>query len=152
MRLQGCEGGRRRARDGTSSRHSRQPRWAITHTPVGSGAPTRAAEVVAESGFLTAAPALEWQAQAGRGGGTCTPSTGRARGCRRAGGQGHPGVSRTQESPGWLAARGFTLPEGRLPPGWEALGRAWALGRLLCGPMQGPRVHLQPRHPLALPS
>ena len=150
MRLQGCEGGGRRTRHGTSSRRSRQPRWAITHTPVRSGALARAAEVVAESCTCSGVAG-----PGGKGWGHLhtqhRPRHGRAWGCRRAGGQGHLGVSRTQESPGWLAARGFTL-EGRLPPEWEALGRAWVWGRLLCGPVQGPRVHLQPWRPLALPS
>lgn len=37
-------------------------------------------------------------------------------GYRRAGGQGHLGASWAQERSGQLAARGFILPEGKVPP------------------------------------
>ena len=51
-----------------------------------------------------------------------------------------------------VGSQGLYSTRGKAPSEWEALGRAWVLGRFLCGPVQGPRVHLQPRRPLALPS
>lgn len=121
---------------------SRQPRCAVIHNSVRSRAPAREAKVVGEGCFLTAVSTLELQGWTGRGMGRAPPPPAQG-GCKWAGGQGHLGASQAQESQGWLAARGFILPKGKIPSGGGLLARAWASGRLFCSPVQGPRVHLQ---------
>lgn len=58
--------------------------------------------------------------------GTSNSST---EGCRWAGGQGHLGASWAQERSGRLAARGFILPEGKVPSGVAGVNEGLGFGK-----------------------